>query len=85
MDSAKKYGNKRKCLSSSKSQFNKNIRQQLQTLDCIRKNNAILSINSPINKYPKPNVQSKPHSIQRENDLLTIEHNNILNPAKQSL
>jgi len=57
MDSAKKYANKRKCSSSSKSQFNKNIiRQQLQTLDCIRKNNAILSTNSPINKYPKPNI-----------------------------
>lgn len=73
MDSAKKYANKKKCSLSSKSQFNKNIRQQLQTLDCIRKNNAILSINSPI-KYPRPNVQSRPHFIEMENNLLTIEH-----------
>lgn len=36
-------------------------------------------------KPPKPNIQSKPHSIERENDLLTIKHDTILNPAKQSL
>jgi len=80
MDSAKKYASKIKCSSASKSQFNKNIRQQLQTLHCIRQNNAMLSI-----KPPKPNIQRKPHSIERENDLLTIEHDTILNPAKQSL
>lgn len=84
MDSAKKHANKRKWSSSSKSQFNKNIRQQLQTLDCIRKNDSILSINSPI-KYSRPSVQSRPHSIEILNDLLPIEHDNILNPAKQSL
>lgn len=42
MDSEKQYANKKKCPSSSKSQFNKNIRQQLQTLDCIKKKQCII-------------------------------------------
>ncbi|CAI6372951.1 unnamed protein product [Macrosiphum euphorbiae] len=82
MDSEKQYANKKKCPSSSKSQFNKNIRQQLQTLDCIRKNNAILSSNSTI-KYTRTSIQTIPHSRDMTNDLFTIEQD-IPNPASVS-
>lgn len=82
MDSARS-SNKKMC-PSSKSQFNKNIKNQLQNLNCIRENNLMLS-DTLLHKYSPTSSQDQPHSIEKPNDSFTMKHNNVSKLTSVSL
>jgi len=85
MDS-ERSSNKKMCF-SSKSQFNKNIKKQLQNLHCIRENNLVLSDTLP-DEYLSTNKHDPFHPIEKSgenpNNSFTVIHN-VSNPTNVSV
>jgi len=70
---------------TSKSQFNKNVKQQLETLDVIRKNNTTLSISLPTQfTTTAASTLYQPNFIDVPNDFCVVK-NNVSNISDVSL